>query len=77
MFPFRYLFSEPYICSKCGKSGYWSIDPEARMLVCLSPLPGDNDDLCGNEADPEEIFTSEKMLLFNRLLQIFRLFPAR
>jgi len=69
------LFDKEIRCEKCGNNSFWTIDNKKSILLCAAPV--DNEmGYCGNEVNPETVFSPEKMLLFRRLSAIFRLFPS-
>ena len=74
------LFHKPIKCPVCGGDEWWTIDVNKSVLLCVKPEdPNDvnNDKLCMTELKPTEVWTDEKdLLMFNRITQIFRLFPS-
>ncbi|MHC1736630.1 MAG: hypothetical protein AB9882_01315 [Ignavibacteriaceae bacterium] len=73
---YRRIFDKPIPCPVCGCTFKWAINPAAGTLYCYNTNINDPEQMCEFEYRKEEVLTPEQILLFNRLLEITRLFTV-
>ena len=74
---YRRLFDQPLVCPKCACSFKWAINPVSEVIYCYNEHPNDPADICGFTYTKEQVFTPEKLIIFNRLVAVCRLFSVR
>lgn len=73
---YRRIFEKPIPCPVCGCGNKWAINPVAGTLYCYNDSISDPDQMCEFEYKKEEVLSPEQIIMFDRLLQITRLFTV-
>ncbi|MDY0079098.1 MAG: hypothetical protein RBR95_00790 [Ignavibacteriaceae bacterium] len=73
---YKRLFNKQIPCPRCGCGYKWAVNPVAGSIWCYNTSPDDPKKFCEYEYRKEEVFTPEQMIMFDRIVQITRLFTA-
>ena len=71
---YRRFFDKPIPCPVCGCDYKWAINPVAGTLYCFNTNINDPALFCNFEYQKEQILTPEQIIMFDRMVQITRLF---
>jgi len=73
----RRVFPKEIKCPVCGCGYKWAIDPVAGTLYCYNTNINDPALMCKYEYQKEQVLSPIQIIIFNRLVQITRLFVVR
>jgi len=74
---YRRIFDKPIPCPVCGCGYKWAINPVAGTLYCYNNNINNPALFCKFEYQKEQVLTRVQIIMFNRMVQITRLFVVR